>query len=271
MKYNKNEKITDDMNAPREHIIKPGNETEILEALAGSLTGSISVYDEDSNFCFLSSATYKNLELSPDEIKVGDSLDDYNKLLIKKGLVTPKSLEAARASETQVERGGNGEVFTHMVRYKNGALKRITRRKLTNGLTVNLTCDISSLHEKTEFLEETLRLGKSAYWIYDIASKTYEISNTFWSFLGDERLEAFNKHGVFMLLHKEDQQRFKDALAHAIKTNSREEVVTRHTLNAKHSEINKAKGRNSHYIWAKTNFEVVRNDEGQPIKIQAFV
>jgi len=271
MKYKTEVDIIKDIGAPRDHIIKAGHEIEILEALASSLSGSISVLDENLDYCFLSPATYGNLGFTADELKVGDNLSECHELMVRKGLLTDKTLDNSRLSETQSQSTGNGDVFTQTIRLKTGALKRITRRKLTNGLTVSLTCDISDLHEKTEFLEETLKLGKSAYWIYDIKSKTYEISRTFWSFLGEERLESFNKHGVFSILFKEDYKRFKDIIAKALNTNTRVEIVARHKLNQKDTAINKANGKNNHFIWARTSCEFICDEDGQPIKIRAFV
>ena len=142
---------------------------------------------------------------------------------------------------------------------------------MTNGLTVSIACDISDLHEKTQILEETLVLGKSAYWIYDIATKKYDISETFWSYLGEERLEQFNKYGIFSLLFKEDKKYFKDGLAKAIKSTGRVELIGRHKLNAEHIKLNKAKGRDEDFIWAKSSCEVIRDEDGKPIKIRAFV
>ena len=271
MKYNKNIRITDDLIAPRDHIIKSGHEIEILEALASSLTGSISILDENLDYCFLSPATYTNMGFSADELKVGDNLSDCHKLMVQKGLLSDNTLDVARLSETQSKSTGNGEVHTQTMRLKTGALKRITRRKLTNGLTVSIACDISDLHEKTQILEETLVLGKSAYWIYDMATKKYDISETFWSYLGEERLEQFNKHGIFSLLFKEDQKYFKDGLAKAIKSTGLVELIGRHKLNAEHIKLNKAKGRDEDFIWAKSSCEVIRDEDGKPIKIRAFV
>ena len=271
MKYNSDVDITDDMIVPRDHVIKPGYEIEILEALANSLTGSISILDENLDYCFLSPATYTNMGFSADELKVGDNLSDCHKLMVQKGLLSDNTLDVARLSEAQSKSTGNGEVHTQTMRLKTGALKRITRRKLTNGLTVSIACDISDLHEKTQILEETLVLGKSAYWIYDIATKKYDISETFWSYLGEERLEQFNKYGIFSLLFKEDKKYFKDGLAKAIKSTGRVELIGRHKLNAEHIKLNKAKGRDEDFIWAKSSCEVIRDEDGKPIKIRAFV
>ena len=271
MKYNSDVDITDDMIVPRDHVIKPGYEIEILEALANSLTGSISVLDENLDYCFLSPATYTNMGFSADELKVGDNLSDCHKLMVQKGLLSDNTLDVARLSETQSKSTGNGDVHTQTMRLKTGALKRITRHKLTNGLTVSIACDISDLHEKTQILEETLVLGKSAYWIYDIATKKYDISETFWSYLGEERLEQFNKYGIFSLLFKEDKKYFKDGLAKAIKSTGRVELIGRHKLNAEHIKLNKAKGRDEDFIWAKSSCEVIRDEDGKPIKIRAFV
>ena len=271
MKYNSDVDITDDMIAPRDHVIKPGYEIEILEALANSLTGSISVLDENLDYCFLSPATYTNMGFSADELKVGDNLSDCHKLMVQKGLLSDNTLDVARLSETQSKSTGNGDVHTQTMRLKTGALKRVTRRKLTNGLTVSIACDISDLHEKTQILEETLVLGKSAYWIYDIATKKYDISETFWSYLGEKRIESFNKHGIFSLLFKEDKKYFKDGLAKAIKSTGRVELIGRHKLNAEHIKLNKAKGRDEDFIWAKSSCEVIRDEDGKPIKIRAFV
>ena len=271
MKYNSDVDITDDMIAPRDHVIKPGYEIEILEALANSLTGSISILDENLDYCFLSPATYTNMGFSADELKVGDNLSDCHKLMVQKGLLSDNTLDVARLSETQSKSTGNGEVHTQTMRLKTGALKRVTRRKLTNGLTVSIACDISDLHEKTQILEETLVLGKSAYWIYDIATKKYDISETFWSYLGEKRIESFNKHGIFSLLFKEDKKYFKDGLAKAIKSTGRVELIGRHKLNAEHIKLNKAKGRDEDFIWAKSSCEVIRDEDGKPIKIRAFV
>ena len=259
------------MIAPRDHVIKPGYEIEILEALANSLTGSISVLDENLDYCFLSPATYTNMGFSADELKVGDNLSDCHKLMVQKGLLSDNTLDVARLSETQSKSTGNGDVHTQMMRLKTGALKRVTRHKLTNGLTVSIACDISDLHEKTQILEETLVLGKSAYWIYDIATKKYDISETFWSYLGEERIESFNKHGIFSLLFKEDKKYFKDGLAKAIKSTGLVELIGRHKLNAEHIKLNKAKGRDEDFIWAKSSCEVIRDEDGKPIKIRAFV
>ena len=271
MKYKKEIDITQDMLAPRDHIIQSGYESDILEALTMSLTGSISVLDEDLNYRFISAATYGNFGFSPEDLKVGDNLSDCHELMVRKGLITDKILESARLSETQTQGAGNGEVFTQTMRLKDGALKRITRRKLTNGLTVSLTCDISDLHEKTQILEETLELGKSAYWIYDIPSKKYELSETMWRFVGENRMESFNAHGILALVYPEDRDIFKSGLANSIKTNGFFTFEARHRLNENDKQKNREKGIDADYIWARTTCAVIRDDDGKPLKIRAFV
>ena len=69
---------------------------------------------------------------SADELKVGDNLSDCHKLMVQKGLLSDNTLDVARLSETQSKSTGNGEVHTQTMRLKTGALKRVTRRKLTN-------------------------------------------------------------------------------------------------------------------------------------------
>ena len=218
----------------RDNIIKRGMEEEILDALAQGLNSGDSVLDENMNYCFISTATYDLLGLDPKDLKVGHNLTDAHNLMIEQGLISQDSLQKRNLTKDQTQTNAVASAqasTTQLMKLQNNHTYEVTRQQLSNGLHVSIASDVTHLTEQNQLLQQTLDIGKSAYWVYSIATKKYQISDSFRDFIGQERIEQFEKHGVLSLITPDDRDIFKNNLQKALKSNDLVEFEARYILN----------------------------------------
>lgn len=255
----------------RTHLIKPGMELQIIDALAKALTAGVAVMDENLDYCFLSSGIYESLGVKPHEIKVGQNLSDLHTIMIQKGLIDQNTLEERSISKVKTQAQNDTSYTFKLMKLNNGETHELVRNKLDDGLTVSIANNVTYLLEQNQILEQTLKLGKSAYWIYDIATKKYQLSDTMRRFIGEERMPAFEKQGILSLVHKEDIQDLKQYLAQALKADKMFHFEARHVLNKAEAAQAAKAGYDTDQIWAKSSVSIVRDDKGRPLKIRTFI
>ncbi len=254
----------------RSHFIKDGMDKDVIDALIKALNASVAVLDENLDYCFLSAASYEGFDINPQDLKAGDNLSALHNILVEKRLIDKSTLTQQKLTPEQ-SKAADVSKKKELITFNDGSTHEFIRHKLENGLTVSIANDVTYLKEQSQILQKTLEIGKSAYWIYDILTKTYEISDTFEKFVGEDRMEMFNKHGVISLIHPQDRHIFKDGLGKALKTDNLFHFEARHNLNAKERMNAVKQGYDLNQIWARTSIDVMRDETGKPVKLRAFI
>ena len=241
--------------------IQPGQDQKLLRMLCDTLEIGVSVLDKDLKYRFISEFVYKQLNIGPDELKVGDPLSKCHDLMFANGMMTPEIMERNKlsADERHIRTDNHIDTTTTMVHLGDGTTHRFSRKTLDNDYTVSMATNVTELVEKDKLLDQALELGNAGYWIYDFKTKTYALSSTLKKFFNEKDLNKIQSQGIFVSIHPEDRPLLKEALRNLSVKNPRFEVTVR-TSNSKDNEI-----------WVNTTGEIIRDKDGKPIKIQAFV
>lgn len=241
--------------------IQLGQDQDLLRILCDTLDVGVTILDKDQRYRFISDSVYKELGITPNELSVGDPLAKSQAILLSKGLLTPKSMERNKLSlqehSKRVSDNINESSIVHQL--ADGSSYKYNWKTLENGYTVSVSTSITDLVEKDELLNQSLNLGSAGYWIYDFKTKTYTLSKSMRAFYSREKIQKVNSEGVFAIAHPEDRHLFREALKSLNATNSRFDVTAR-VLNASGDEI-----------WINTQAELIRDEDGNPLKMQAFV
>ncbi len=224
-----------------------------------ALDMSISVLDENLNYLYINSATYEQLGLTQEEISPGKNLQDMHDLLLAKGLLNSDIINKNTLSSEAQEQRGPSSRFTKIMEFADGRTMQLSRTRLSNGHTVSVSRDISALVETERLLQNSLYLGKSGYWIFDVKTKTTLLSKTYHDYFNTEDLERIHKLGINSITIDEDKAILPKAIARALKSNDRFKFES-HTRNLK--------GQNRRN---QTYGKIIRDGDGRPAKIQAFV
>lgn len=254
--------VTLDINEdPYRHHISDGQDSEFLRVLCDALDVGVSILDENLNYRFISDSVFRTLKMDKGELSVGDSLSKCHELMMEKGLLTPELLEENKLSaEEQHKHIENDEQdIPTIVKLADGSTQKFIRKTLPNGYTVSMSHDVSELFEKDHLLGEALALGNAGYWMFDIPTKSYELSRTLKSMLSAKHIEQVKSKGIFSMIHPEDRAEAQNALRNA-KNNNDTFIYTARAIT-----------RSGKYLWGSTSGDIVRDKEGKPQKIRAFV
>ena len=241
--------------------VASGQDSEFLEMLCNSLDVGVSILDENLNYQFIGDAVYKSLNISTNELRVGDHLSRCHELMLENGMLTEALIEAnklsseAHITQTQTDKTRQQSIM----KLGDGTSHSFTRKTLPNGYTVSMANDITELVEKDELLNEALALGKAGYWTYDTKSKVYTIGPTMKAILSEEQISQFANEGIFALLHPEDRSAAKKAVKNAKNTDNKFEYVAR---------LKTASGK---YNWGSTHGDILYDQDGRPSNVRAFV
>ena len=249
------------IDASQQDIESLSRDAEYLEILAKTLQSGVSILDEDMNYLFLSDSVYDSVGATRDQLKPGDPLSKCHEIMVANGLFTDESLEGQNLSaNTQIQRNADGEdTGTRLVTLGDGSTHRFVRKHLPCGKTVSIADDVSELVEKNKLLDTALQLGQAGYWSLDIATKTYTLSKSLYTFFGPDIGHKVQKSGIVTMLHPEDRHLLKTALANASKNGNRFEITSR------------AKTYKGQERLATTTGEIIRDAQGKAIRIQAHV
>ncbi len=241
--------------------IEPGQDQALLRMLCDTLEIGTSILDENLNYRFISDLVYKQLDITVDDLQVGDSLSKCHDLMLANGLMTPEIMEKNELSaEKQHERNAsNTDTATALVQLGDGSTHRFTRKTLDNNYTVSMATNVTELVEKDKLLNQALLLGNAGYWIYDFSTKQYDLSKTLKSFFSESDLQRIKAHGIVSSVHPDDRHILKDALKTINSENSHFDVIVR-VVNSKNNNI-----------WVQTTGKIIKDSNNKPIKMQAFV
>ncbi|MGB6230114.1 MAG: response regulator [Litorimonas sp.] len=253
--------FTDDVAAERPALIEAGMEAEMLDMVIRNLDVGVGILDPDMRYRLLSNASLRQLKIEPGEIETGDPLSRMHELMIEKGLLTPEIMQSNALSEDEHRETTNkGESSSsRLVRLADGSTYRFCRQVLDNGYTISVANDVTELVETEKLLESSLALGRSGIWTYDFRTKQYWISRSLESYFGAEKSAVVRQHGFTQAIVPEDRRVMKAALARLAKGETRVEFELRCIT---------AKGVAR---WCNTVSEIVRDAEGRPIRLRAFV
>ena len=245
-----------------EHIsYVQGREKEFLEVLIQSLDIGVSILDKDLRYQLISDAVYSNTHISKDDLKIGSTLQDCHEAMFQNGMLTPEIMERNHLYATEQEsRKQTGEnIETQIVKLGDGTSHEFVRKELPNGLTVSMAHDITELVEKDEMLEAALSLGHAGYWIYDFASKRYQLSQSLREVLSKDEIDQILGKGIISIIHPDDRADFKAAIQTLSKSNTQFNVISR--MNVKSGFLQ----------WARMTGELIRDSQGQSARIRVFV
>jgi len=245
-----------------EKRIEPGHEKTFLRMLCDNLDISVSILDEDLTYRFISNLVYEQLNISPDTLSVGDSLSKCHDLMIANGMMTPEIMDKNKlsADEQHIRAQNNIDNNTTMVKLGDGTTHRFTRKSLDNGYIVSMATNVSELVEKEHLLNDALALGQAGYWLYDITSKTYKLSSGLkFTLPKDHETRLEQGGGIFSVIHPDDRSAARDALKQAGRNNDSFKFTSRLLT------------RNETYVWGKTIGDIIRDTNGKPTQIRAFV
>jgi len=234
--------------------IQPGQEQLLLQMLCDTLDIGISIVDEDLRYRFISNVVYEQFRISPEDLQVGDPFAKSHELLLANGMMTPEIMEQNKLSAEK--HANEGSI---LIQLGDGTTHRFARKALQNGYTVSMGTNVTELVEKDHLLNEALALGKAGYWIYDVPSKTYELSSTLQMMLSEKQAKRVKQGGIFSMIHPDDRSAAREALKNASVNKDRFKYTSR------------AMTRSGQYIWGKTVGDIVRDTNGKPNKIRAFV
>lgn len=241
--------------------IFPGFESELLEMICDNVDVGIMIIDEESRYRFINKTVYRHIGLGYDELRVGDTLQECKDLMLNKGFVTPELLKRNKEAAKK-QRMATGEFVPEtpvLIKLCNGKTHRYTHKRLPGGYKMVVNEDVADIIETEELLHGALKLGNAGYWTYDFQSKSYNLSNSLKRYFNEETQAKIHKHGFFSITHKEDRETVREALKKLTKTQNKFDYTCR-TLSS-----------DGNYRWSWTAGELIRDSQGEPLRLRAFV
>lgn len=233
----------------------------ILDYLCDHLDISVSVLDEDLNYQFISTKSYEQLKITPEDLQVGDPLSACHEAMFANGMLTeeilskdnlsPEAQKESNQSQTRMKR--------KLLRMGDGSTQSFVRKKLSNGFTLSMAEDITELVEMDEMLEESLMLGKSGYWKYDLRAKTYHLSESLRLYFGPEGVKKIDMHGIAAVMFPEDRKYLKEMINSLSQGKSQAMAKIRSITH------------DGRIRWSQSTAKLVRDPSGRPISLWAFV
>jgi len=238
----------------------PDQDKAILKMLDEGLDISFGLISPELKYAYISRYTYELLGLSPGDINVGDHLSDMHDAMIKRGVMTAEMMENNKLKvEQETNRLQDLDSGMRHMTLGNGKTVEFQRTELSNGYTVSVAHDVSSLVEKDHLLTQALAIGNAGYWIYNLKTKTLTLNKTLSSLLSDEHKAAIDKNGILASIHPEDHHLFKTAIKNIKANNGKFEYTAR------------APNKHAGYIWGRTVGRLIRDEQDQPKELRAFV
>lgn len=252
----KNFRILDEVPPSR---IEAGQEAAFFKMLDCALDVGVAILDENMIYRYIGSGAAEQLGLPEGVLKVGDSLQDCHNAMVKHGIIPKKDLEDKRISVAKNVSGEVKQDVDNINTFSNGRKIQLVRKKMANGYLVSMSTDVTSLVDKDEILEESLRLGSAGYWTYDFTTKTYALSKTLQAYFGPKGVKRINEHGIIQIVHKDDRVKFKNALKNLSKNDDIFDVTCRTNTGSGAERYSRSTGK------------VHRTADGKPMVIRTFV
>ena len=200
---------------------------EICLMLDVAMPISVAILDPELRYVFINSETYRLFGITPEDVSIGDHLSVAHEALIRRGYLDPELVESKGVSAELLAVSTGEGLDTRILPLGNGDYHRLSRRKLTNGYTVSTAENVTDLVLRNKLLQDTLILGESGYWLYDFATKHYEVSDSLQLLFRPEQIEDLKARGPLPAIHKDDRPAFRNALSNIASTGDRFEIVTR--------------------------------------------
>ncbi|WP_189498024.1 response regulator [Algimonas arctica] len=250
-----------DASTKKVSILEEGMERQFLQMLLQNLDVGVAILDSDMRYRMLSNASFQQLNIDGSELSLGDPLSKMHDLMMKNGMMTQdimaKNALSEAAHRTNAETGT--KTTTQLVKLGDGTTHRFCRQVLDNGYTISVAADVSELVEKDQLLESALLLGRSGIWIYEFSTKTYSLSKSLHAFFSEKTAAEVVKSGFMVATKPEDRPLLKEALRNIAKTKDRFDI----DLRVLHSS--------GTYRWCSATTELVRDENGRPLRLRAFV
>jgi PAS domain S-box-containing protein len=241
--------------------IAPEYRDKFIDILCRHLDVGVSVMDENLVYQFISDEVYRQLNITPDELRVGDHMSRCHELMFKNGMLTQEILEKNKLSsehQANVE-VSEGTIKRNLVQLGDGTTHHHVRKALPNNFTISIAEDVSDLVEKEKILERSLAIGKAGYWTYSFKTKKYQFSRSLKHYFGHEKIQQIRKKGILSIVEGEDQDAFRKAMSDLMKNGK------------KFDEVGRSVTKNGNLRWHQTTAEIVYDPSGRPLQIWAFV
>ena len=246
------------MNIPESRLCLDCN-TGLLPLLDDSISLGISILNEKSEYIYLNKFFFEQLGLDDGSVSVGDNEEDCMKLMMARGVLTPEIYKKTETDSRAQKQTGRPDKYLGTMELADGRTLEVERTVLPNGYTVSVTHEITELVEKDRILEDTLYLGKSGYWVYDLKTKTTILSQSLRDYLGPETLKDVAVYGVNVATIPEDRHILPSAISQAVKSGEKFSVKYRTVSLVGDVRLNRTTG------------EILRDSAGNPAKIRAYV
>jgi len=221
---------------------------------------AVALLDHDLNYVYLSAHLYELLDVTTDDVKIGDHVSVLHDLMVKTGNFTPESMikNAFEVKDDGKEMADMSATVRRMT-MGNGKVIEFKRSALSNGYICATCNDITDLDEKDRLLTQALVIGKAGYWTYNFKTKKYILNSTLESILSDEVMEKIHTVGIITAAHPDDRHLLKAAIKNLHKTKDRFKCTSRMMF--------KHRG----YTWGHTYGRLIRDKAGKPLELRTFV
>ena len=242
-------------------LFEPGREAEFLQLLLENIDVGVSVLDEDLRYRLISKAVYNQLDIDPKDLPLGASLSDCHALMVENGLLSDEVIRHNKLSEDEQRRRAvdGATLDTSMIELGDGSVHRFFRRSLPDGHTISMATEVTELVEKDRLLDSALDLGGAGYWTYDLQTRTYTLSKSLERYFGPERVAEIHAKGIISIVDPKDRPAYIEGVR-SLKAGGKGFDVE--------GQTNPASGRPR---WSRTTAELVRDPNGRPLRIRAFV
>jgi signal transduction histidine kinase/DNA-binding response OmpR family regulator len=250
-----------DMQNDIERQIAPEYRDQFLDILCRHLDVGVAIMDENLVYQFMSDEAYRQLNITPSELGVGDHLSRCHELMFENGMLTQEIVEKNKlSSEDQAKaETSEGMIKRRLVQLGDGTTHHHVRKNLPGNFTISISEDVSDLVEKEQILERSLAIGNAGYWTYSFKTKKYQFSRSLKVYFGKEKINQIRKHGILSIVEDADKETFKEQMTNLVKNGGKFDVIGR-------SRTHKGNLR-----WHQTTAELICDPSGRPLQIWAFV
>jgi len=235
---------------------------QILDMLDQALDAGISIFDENQNYLYINSAGLSNFDITENEFQIGDNLSKMHEILYNKGLFNDEIIAKNNLSAHAQDQRTSASRFSKLVELTDCRKFRLTRTPISDGQAVSIAVDVTELVEKEKLLEDSLMLGKSGYWEYDVKSNSLLFSDTLTYHFGAEAIEKVKPKGLkgmASLCLPEDRPRMVAALKLALNGEGNFSYRVR------------SKNRHGEICWSENSGEIIYGNNRTPLKIRVFL
>ncbi len=219
----------------------------------------VTIMDPDMIYRYINSAYYKNLDLTQNDIKPGDNIEDMRRMSIEKNILDKEAFEDKKLNFPKAYRSKNYQKFDRLLRFNDGRVMALRRKVLPNGYIVSVGHDVTDLIEVQKVLNAAMELGGAAYWIHNLKTGKTWLSEQTHNFMPENIREEVETGNMQACIYEEDRAAFNEVIQQTIETGD-----------DKFSHTHRVYHKSGGFHWYEAHGEVIRED-GEPIFVRGFI